>query len=390
MKFAVVDLRDQESWSPLSLLPPEPLVPLWPQHVSVDHSIPLIELIRVLTPRARTGPATRVVRPADIDPMSGVITGSIRASSAVGFRLGEDLEVGDVLISGDRPAVLVTEQLGSTYFSPAFMAVRPSGPLGLVLWAMLSASSGVQAWLSATRRDVSSTNPERVKRQNGLESLSAPDPLPRPSAEVHGLAQRTVWNPRTQPVEDSWYRIVDSNALVEDWSLALAHPQMDSLLDGPKLSLHVESAVRGRHINKSDRFDSPAPGLLPYMTPAGVRDGEPTHYVPAESSGDRLAEPGDVLVSIIGSRFPSRAVTECCVPSEHVAVLQPASGVSPETVAGLLNLPSTQSVMRTLARGATIQRISPKDLLNVPAPDVEEAATFALSIGEQLERGLWG
>ena len=321
--------------------------------------------------------------------MSGVITGSSRASSAVGFRLGEDLEVGDVLLSGDRPAVLVTEQLGATYFSPAFIAVRPSGPLGLVLWAMLSASSGVQAWLSATRRGASFANPERATRQNVLDFLSAPDPLPRPSAEVLALAERTVLNPRTQPVEDSWYRIVETSALGEDWSLVLAHPRVDSLLDGPRLSLYVQSAVRGRHVKKSDRFDSPAPGLLPYMTPLGVRDGEPTHYVPAETSDDRLAEPGDVLASIIGSRFPSRAVIERCVPSEHVAVLKPLAGVSPETVAGLLNLPSTQSVMRMLARGATIQRISPRDLLNVPVPGSDEAATFSLSIGEQLERGLW-
>ena len=92
---------------------------------------------------------------------------------------------------------------------------------------------------------------------------------------------------------------------------------------------------------------------------------------------------GDVVVLSRGVRFNAGVVGELPGPTTaqnmfHIIKLKPEPGILPAFLASFLNTASTQTYLRSLAEGATVQHLRVNDLggLRIPLPSLEIQRVF--------------
>lgn len=134
-----------DSWMPRAHLPT--LIPKAAPSTYRGPFVPLHELVDFVTPVSRLRTGEPLVTPAGVSPLTGAVQPSDRAALGAVFRLDSDLQTGDVLVPlvGKGPCVLVDRKLTDLAFSQTFLGLRVKGFDPILLWALLSSTSGLEA-----------------------------------------------------------------------------------------------------------------------------------------------------------------------------------------------------------------------------------------------------
>jgi hypothetical protein len=363
----LIDLRSVRTWSPATLLVPDPAT-LWP-HWRWGLR-PFGDLVAFVPVDGPASPEQAVVTPGVIDPRTGAIMRTRRGFLGPirwvhqGHSTG--LRPGDLLVPqrGSGHVVLVSADLAGFVFSSTFAALRPvpDGLEALWLWAVLNSSAGVTART-------------RLAEGTGLAGLSLsrllelPVPLSPPGwaevrMQVSELHQRVVRTRPTDAVGQSWWRIAELPRQ-QRWDLLLATPRPELLAQGMPLGKLAEDIKVGRRINKS--LGVPRPSWLPALTAEDLRrHGQPQQWTP-DLTGV-VAEPDDIAVAEVGRRGPAAVLHKRTVIGAGVVVVRLHDPSLAQPIVTFLNSEPGQSLRGLLVSGVAIPHFGPRALRDLRIP----------------------
>ncbi len=382
----LVTLDEQMSWDPISLLA------LTPSQV-FGAGVPLVpvrQLAEMLSGSKPTSENQAVVTPGTLNGLTGSVTRTRRDYAGLvrvaGFDPGQ-LRVGDVLVprSPSLPAVLLGVQHAGLAFSEGFHALRPMDPTtGLLLWAVLSSSRGMQIRSASARGTMASL-------LGALDLLQLKVPVPVGYDQLVPALQTLVDaipDPTEGDVARSWWRtgyLPDGG----EWAFELGLQDPSLLNTGRPLGDFAE-VVPGRR---------PAPPmglgeLLPVYDGVYLSRGEVRRWAVAQPTTG--ARPGDVLVGEVGVRGRARVVDAPGVVGVGVLRVRVRDSSDPAGLVNYLGSEAAQALRGALAQGAVIPRLSAPALRRFPVPDVVPAPETApttvrdLPLSLRLDELLWG
>ena len=350
MSFRNVDLRMLDSWDPALILAPDPS-DMWPVPVHA----PLDDLTtKVLPTRGVSG---LVVRPADVDVATGLLTAHHRDEQGWTYQLDkENLREGDLLITPSHPVVYITDALRGLQFSRAFLALRPRVEVdSLWLWACLNSSIGASA--RSFSRD---SGPMGAIHASRIHVPAPPISWPMLRDSLYEIALDLSSGIEKIDRGRSWWRVTTLSE-EQTWSPLMAAPDPSIFDQGERLGDLITSARSGRR-----PVSNPEPSsslMLPLWGTAQLRGRPVTAY--ADSESGILAKPGDVLIQRSGVRGLAIAVTEPCLVDSTLLV---ASLVNPNRapeVVSALNSVSGQRQRAFRAAGSTTPTLTPASLREI-------------------------
>lgn len=344
------------SWWPTAVAPPDVT---W----FASSEVSMVELGSIATIGARYAPiphGTLVVRPQDVDAVTGGIYAASQ-SDRDGLRLGDGLEVGDVLLPkvGSRPAVLVDERHASIAFSSGFLAIRPCDVEPLVLWSLLSSSSGIAAretWKQGSARNVVTATrlaaaPIPLLPKASQSAIAAILLLAGPLGGAVILAEEkmSTWGPSRLQPDGPW------------WPPALV------ARDRSGVAVSTVGQVGAGRVREDEAFAFPAVGRVPLIDAAVVRgrDRKPLWVAEADralTSAQTIlltrTEPVQVLLA-----EPSHAVG-----SDLLRIDVNVEGQAAALAAFLAGSEGQQRLKSALS-GVVVGRLTPSALADVRLPD---------------------
>lgn len=382
--YRLVELQRETSWDPTELLS---------NTFRWSCDWPLVRLSEVtvrLTPRLFVENGAAVVTPGGIDTQYGGIRKRSLKHQGVAYQVGsghQDLQLGDLLIpkNSEVPPVLIGPSLVGAMISDGFYAFRPTEQLsGAFLWALFSSESG-----RAFRRLMTSS-PLGVSASKLDEAMV---PLPAIEAQARIQTDLTEILARLENMEveaaTTWWSTANLREL--NWQLALATPEPEQLSIGNPLSDH-SSVFSGKQVDRDALLDSHKPGLLPVAN-GSVLSGRQRPRWTKQAVGIMTAFPGDVLVAAVGDRANARVVEETTVIDQGILLVRPNRREYATKIAAYLNSRAGQARRQILLSGATIPRVSIRDLGKIPVPDdlfdVEAVDAPLAPLTDELEELLW-
>ena len=336
-------------------------------------------------------PGYPVITPRGIDNVTGVLRRRERKYVGSAFRVGgfgRALRQGDLLVPpSDTPVLLVNEDMLGSMASSQFIALRPDAVDAYWLWGALNSRSG-----RTLRRLVTSGASGMIDVKAALRCMEIPIPT---IGEQRDAAQRLAGierGLRGQEVEapTTWWKISDLRG--HRWRFALASANPSLLQDGEPLSKYCD-VLRGRSYRQREgdsTLDSAY--LLPIATGTFLAGrGNELARVAPESI---IAQPGDVLVAVIGDRPLAQVVREPMAVSSSVYLLRPHPLHLGPAIATFLNSPVGLARWRFLSLDgiAPFMRMSDLREFPVPAGSLYARGDRAIPPGPldlQLESILW-
>lgn len=382
--WTTIDLVEQRNWDPVFLMLDQFRWPAeWPTE-------PLDSLAITLKPKVDAQAGTPVITLAGFDRVTGALKSRSRKYQGPAYQVDdreEGLRVGDVLVPpSDGPVLFVSPHLLGSLVSARYLAIRPMRVPGIWIWAVLNSQSG-----RSLRRRLTGYQHGTAAVRVALRSIEIP--LPPNDRIVHTLPLLEGLEHATRGKEEagrgSWWTTVDLTQV--PWFLALGTPHPERLTSGDSLDTYCDSIVRGVSIDRNAATE-PGPDLLPVAS-GRVLAGKPIrNYVPADSARV-IAEPGDVLVGVIGERANARVVDQPMVVASTVYLLRPkARDLGPRLVR-FLNGTEGLARRRLASHSVFIPQINVSDLrrMRVPVGALEEEGTplDAGPLDQQLEELLW-
>lgn len=385
--WVLADLRRKRSWDIESLAVD---AFTWPADTPLRQ---LGDVAHVLSAVEEVEPEFPVITPQSIDSVTGVLRRRLRGYIGAAFRVGgfgRALQSGDLLIPPtDVPALFVNERLIGSLASSHFLAVRadPSVIDSYWLWGALNSRSG-----RALRRLLTAESSGKLEATAALLRMKLPVPsLEEQRAAAYPLAaieQRLRGQEQEGPT--TWWRAADLRG--QQWRFALASANPSLMQDGEPLGDYAV-ITRGRQSrSRGDQPVDPVAGVLPLATGmylAGRRD-----EVAPVLTDSLIAEPGDVLVAVIGERPMAQVVSQPMLVSDTVYRIRPNEWMLAPAIASFLNSAIGLARWRFLALDGTVPQMRLSDLRQFPVPtgalDVQAGDLLpAGPLDAQLESILW-
>ncbi|WP_157535925.1 hypothetical protein [Microbacterium sp. Root166] len=385
--WVLTDLRSKRTWDIGSLAIDEFA---WPANQPL---LQLGEVAHTLSAVEEAEPDFPVITPLSIDSVTGVLRRRQRGYIGAAFRVGgfgRALQPGDVLVpSTNVPALFVNETLTGSLASAQFLAIRPDPSVidSHWLWGVLNSRSG-----RSLRRLVTAESSGKLDATAALLRMKIVVPS---LDEQRSVAYRLVaveqrLRGQEQEGPTTWWRVTDLRG--QQWRFALASANPSLMQEGEPLSNYCE-IVRGRQSRpREDQPMNPSTDMLPLATGmylAGRRD-EAAPVLP----NSLIAEPGDVLVAVIGERPLAQVVSQPMLVSDTVYRVRPSERMLAPAIASFLNSAIGLARWRFLALDGTVPQMRLTDLRQFPvaADALEVQAAEVLPVGPldaQLESILW-
>ncbi|GAA4064904.1 hypothetical protein GCM10023065_15610 [Microbacterium laevaniformans] len=385
--WVLADLRSKRSWN-IGSLGVDAFT--WPADAPLRQ---LGDVAHVLSAVEEVEPEFPVITPQSIDSVTGVLRRRRRGYIGAAFRVGgfgRALHSGDILVPPiDVPALFVNETLIGSLASSQFLAVRADPSLidSNWLWGALNSRSG-----RALRRLVTAESSGKLEATAALLRMTLPVPsLEEQRAAAYPLAaieQRLRGQEQEGPT--TWWRAADLRG--QQWRFALASANPSLMQDGEPLGDYGEIARGRQSRSRGDEPVDPAAGVLPLATGmylAGRRD-EVAPVLP----DSLIAQPGDVLVAVIGERPMAQVVSQPMLVSDTVYRIRPNEWILAPAIASFLNSAIGLARWRFLALDGTVPQMRLSDLRQFPVPTgaLDTQAGDVLPMGPldaQLESILW-
>lgn len=355
--WALADLRREPWWPHL----PERAQNKWFQQVGLP-LVPLRDVATVLLRYAPIPEGIPVVRPSDIDPVSGSLLAQ-RLKLEEGLRLGDGLHVGDVLVArtGSRPCVLIDERHQGLAFSSGFLLVRPHKIEPRLLWGLLSSQSGIDARESNKAGSVQAAlTPGRLG-----SALIPAVPAETGAALCSAMALSGVLSGAVT---------VDKSS-VSTWCLRdLRDPtawwkQNTDQADSTQIPLATVAQVRVGNISTSSAFGVPAADRVPVVDVAHVRERASAQPLWTHRDASELTSAHTVLVT---RNEPFRVLL---APPDHAVAkdllridLSEATASLGKALACFLSGPEGKRRLNAAASGVTIRHLTVRGLGGILLP----------------------
>lgn len=373
MSLTLIDLRDnRDTWEPSDLLAPSAEA-IWPGATALI----ALSSVSVTLPAQSSKTGDRpLITPRDVDVSTGTVSTTTRRLKGSGYWIGRSgLQHGDLIVTGTRPSIFVTEAFDGLAFSAAFTAIRCKEIDPLWVWAVLNSSNGSRLRSTRTRKTGAGTSmPLAVAR---IVIPAAPMTWDRTQSErlVNHLAKDverqdagqswTRWT--TLPREGSWQR----EYLLRDPSLFAAGTPLRDL---------IVSVSAGR---RADKLSGGSTKAFPVYSVPQLK-GEPVAEF-AVTDESRVVRIGDLLLQEVGVKGTALAATEECIAGSGVLHVRLTGDTSSDDVAAFLRSPVGQRQRAALVTGATIPRISRASVAEFRLLDEFERAAPSVSLATQLD-----
>ncbi|BDI22304.1 hypothetical protein [Herbiconiux sp. L3-i23] len=384
--WALTDLRSKRTWDIGSLAID---AFSWP----VDEPLRrLDEVAYILSAVEEAEPDFPIITPQSIDTVTGVLRRRRRGYIGAAFRVGgfgRALQPGDLLVPpNDVPVLFVNETLAGSLASAQFLAVRPDPSVidAQWLWGLLNSRSG-----RSFRRLVTADSSGKRDATAALLRMKIPVPgLTEQRSVAYQLAAiEQSLRGQEQEGPTTWWRVSDLRG--QEWRFALASANPSLMQEGDPLGDFCE-IVRGRQSRSRDEPLNTSVGVLPLATGmylAGRRD-EVAPVLP----NSLIAEPGDVLVAVIGERPLARVVVDPMLVGDTVYRIRPNERAFAAAIASFLNSAIGLARWRFLALDGTVPQMRLSDLRQFPVPVGALAAQTAdifpvRPLDVQLDSILW-
>ena len=317
--------------------------------------VSLAEQASVFSSRSKLPGALPLVRPGDVSFWTGRVEPKDFAMGHEGLRLGEDLQIGDVLVprAGPGPAVLVGQAHQAVAFTSGFHVVRAYVATDAVwLWAVLTSRSGeraradLQSGAAFGQLPVQALRALVVPRVAG-DQLFPEQLLPDPAVALDALDERLSkwhfaaleggrwrWNPPDLK-ENSGERIGDFAQVRlgrSDPDIARAAPgqQQVPLLEAahvrgkdPPIPLWVSGDNVDLASERTILLSRVAP-MHVMVAPSGVAIARGVVRIDIDRAGDELAALARFLGSLGGSHWLARQAVGVTLPQLGVKALAEA------------------------------------------------------------------
>lgn len=372
-----LNLNDFIDWNPSVLLAPDP-GSLWP----VEARRTIAELTsKVLPSEGVEGP---LISPRDVDFKSGGITvgNSLKTGWTYSLEPNQGLREGDLLVSRDRPSILVTSAVSGLQFSTLFSAIRPrQGVDSLWLWACLNSSFGVAVREAATS---GGTIPRLDLGRVPIPELMVGWEESR--ASVAALVNEVSAILATQDRGESWWR---STSLPggQSWAPLLAAPDPSIFDVGVRLGDLIGSVAVGRRLGPEPSL----PGeLLPVWGIPQLRGRAVTAFAPREAGV--IAEADCILIPRTGSRGAAAMVTVPCLADSSLLVVSLSTPSLAPAVVAALNSPAGQRQRAFRTVGSAIPQLQREGLneMRLELDDVESLEHPVLeALSTRIDRMVW-
>ena len=385
-QWALVSLTS-DSWSPGRHFAPK--LPTCAPPAYLGPLVRLGELAEFVAPQSNVHPGEAVVTPMGISPQTGAAQPSERSPSGAVFRVGSDLQLGDVLVPliGEGPCVLVVVAHSGLAFSRQFVALRPQDRSNaVVLWATLSSSSGVKA-----RLQLDAGGAVRRFSPRALVDLLVPDPR-----QFQADVDKLLPNP---PVDE-----VAAAAVVSRWRTISLQPLsswdparlFDPLADERGVPIAELGHVWGGRLDARQFREEPFPGSTPALRPRDVgRLSTPRSWALAESRD--IVKPESLMVGALSLGVASSKQAVAVARDVLVVDVQGRAGLTAEDVRDrlvtYLRSAAGQRRLASYKTGAAISRLSKKSFVDLRVPAPEDLPNTKPSAAEllqtRLENSLW-
>lgn len=374
-------LSPAESWNPQTILRPDP-ASLW--------GVPTVAfelLFTRLLPTPLSLSDVPGIRPGDIDPGSGTLRVVSQKDLPSGYEVSRQaLKVGDLLVHGRAPAVLVTEQLKPFRFSSAFVALRPNQELD-PLWAWLALNTTAGQEMRASLEDQQRLDSGALFR-DGVLPVVPQEAWQSLRKAAEALLQRVNDGLSVVDGGQSWWRRADLWT-ADSWLVELLVRDPGELHAGVPLGELVGGIDRGRN-SPAEPSTEPSTAAMPRFNVTQLRKGRSDEWV-VPAADDVVAGFGEVLLASVGVDNLAMAVTAPCVVGSNVFRLRLRSGVSAEVLADALNSPSGRRQREIYTSGSAIPTVRRKDALRMRVQLGAEPATPTLDLTREADQlaGPW-
>ena len=369
-----------QSWEPGELMARTPQV--WWSDFSDLYVLSDVSL--TISPTIQPDGSCIKVAPGDVDPVDGTLSARAEQNCGLGYRLdtADGLALGDLLITANRPTVVVSAAHVGLTFSSTFLAIRTNPGFDAVwLWAISNSTKGIAYRRSATTRNGLN---QRLKLRAG--DLSFPGPtdswtftLMKAAELLRDLSVRT----KRHDAGQSWTRW-QTLPTTTPWHWLLSLPDPSLFEKGFPLKELLEGVRVGRPRQTTDEARE---GWLPVLGVAQMRGAVAVQYADPERELDSV--PGDILLQEVGILGAARAVESPCIVGSGVLRLRLHDVSQTAMVTAFLNSPLGQRQRRVLAAGATLHRLTRLSVGEFRVSEDQSATAEKVSLSASVDEWIF-
>lgn len=381
----IQNLRQQPTWDPGKLIAASFNWPfLWDQRE-------LNQTGEKLETRVFAEFGTQVITPIGLDRVYGGVRKRTSTYRGAAYLVGGDLknlQPGDLLvpIGSDQPALIIDDHLLGATVSSGFVAYRfRTRSDANWVWAIINSSSGRKFRRAHLTRSLAS---ERLTIDAAL--IPWPKEVIR-AAAASAIAEIEKQTRRAEEVGvETWWATTDLRRV--SWRIAMATPDSKGLTDGVPLEDLANQINAGRSFERKRALVSFREGAYPVVTGSVLAD-RPTKWWLVDPSISTMAEPGDLLVAVVGMHANARVSTSRAAVDSGVYRIRLRDQRHAKPVAAYLNSQQGYGLRKMFVSGATIPRIGRKQIGAIRIPesvlnDSEQTGPLE-PLSERLERVLW-
>src|SRR5699024_1353590 len=382
----VQDLRQQPTWDPGKLIAAGFKWPFsWDQRELKQTGVKL-------ETRVFAELGTQVITPTGLDRVNGGVRKRTTTYRGAAFLVGGDpqnLHPGDLLVptGSEQPALFVDDHLLGASVSGGFVAYRfPTRHDAYGAGAVINSTSGSKFRRAHLTRSLASERSTIV---------TAPIPWPKETIRTTAATSIDTIEKQTRRAEEvgveTWWATADLRRV--SWRIALATPDSSTLTEGLPLEDLANEIKAGRTFDRKSALTSSQDGAYPVVTGSVLAD-RPTKWWLVDPPISTMAEPGDLLVAVVGMNANARICTSRAVVDSGVYRIRLKDQRQTKSIAAYLNSQQGYGLRKMFVSGSIIPRVGRKQIGAIRIPesvlDGSESPGPVEPLSERLERVLWG